>query len=168
MIRPILAALALGIVFGAFGAWKLIPRPPPEVRTVERVTQGATVEHVRTVEGPVRVETRTVTREVPGPERPGPVRETIVTRIEERAPVIIERAAEAKALSVERGEVRITPVSFVPPNWAVGLGAQLLPDTRVELGIEHRLFGPVWVRAWALQPLQLQPPAVGLGVRIEF
>jgi hypothetical protein len=164
VIRPLLAALALGLVLGGLAGWRLAPRPAPEIRTVERLVQGEAVERVREVLGPVRVETRTVTRTIPGPERPGPTRETVVTRIEERAGTVVEREG---AVRVEE-RLRTVTVQAPPPVWAVGAGLQLLPDQRLEIALEHRLVGPVWVRAWALQPTALQPPAVGLGLRVEW
>lgn len=161
-LRTHAAAFALGAVLSAVAAWKLLPRPAAV--TVDRAVQGAAIERIREVAGPVRVETRTVTRTVPGPERPGPVREVTVVRIEERAGTVREVAGA----TVVEERLRTVTVPAPRPVWAVGVGAQVLPDVRAELALERRLFGPVWLRAAVVQPLRVEAPAVVVGLRIEL
>lgn len=140
----------------------------PATVTVEHTVEGKTVEHVvnheTTIEGPVQIRTVTRTRTVPGPAVPGPVVETVVTRVEQRAPITIVKEGE-KQIQVQTREVTITKPL---PGWALGAGLQLLPDKRAEISLERRLIGPVWARAWVLQPLSIQVPAVGVGLRVEF
>lgn len=174
------AALALGLLLGAFAAWRLLPRPAPAVHLVEashevaslaqRVEEGAgrttITEFAPACAGPMQLVPGPL-RTVPGPERlvpvPGPervVRQTVI----ERGPVVTVTAATVE--SETHRELVVTPAA--PPAWAVSAGAQLLPDQRLEVGLEHRLLGPVWARAWALQPLALAAPAVGVGLRVEW
>jgi hypothetical protein len=117
------------------------------------------------VEGPETVTTRTVTREV-SPDVPGPERVTTVVQVVERGPVTIERASEATGAA--KAETRTVTVTLPPAAWAVSAGLQVLPDRRLELGLERRVVGPVWARAWALQAAAMEPPALGVALRVEW
>jgi hypothetical protein len=178
--RSLLAAAGIGLTFGGLAGWHLHTPPPPApaVHAVEAsATTASLAQHVEA--GPERI---TVTEylpgpvrlvpgpAVPGPERlvpvPGPERILRVT-VTERGPVVTD--THATAASERRQELTVTPPPPVErPGWAVGAGLQLLPDQRLELALERRIVGPVWARAWALQPMALQPPAVGLGLRVEW
>ena len=162
---------------GAGGYWLHTPPPAPKVEVHE--VEKSKIEYrdrevEKVTEGPVRVVERWRTTAAAAPPPPGcpacPGCEEH-TRIEERGPVVAERREVASvAAKVERvAEVVVTPPPPVArPSWAVSGGLQLIPDQRLELGLDRRLFGPFWVRAWVLQPAALSLPAVGVGLRAEF
>lgn len=99
------------------------------------------------VEGPVRIQT--VTRTVPGPAGP----ERIVTRIEERAPVVVERQAEARrtaevAVQAAKVVVNEQPRWLVTGTAGIQLGAPLHPPA-YGVQLMYRVAGPAWVGAAA-------------------
>ena len=165
---------------GGVVGWRL--RGVPAVVAAKVEVQRVEVERVREVAGPVRVErgpVRVVERwsVAAGPvsaPAPGcaPCPECVVhERVEERGVettlrgvVVTETAVSAR--QEERSSVVVTPVAR--PGWAVTAGLQLLPDRQLELGLERRLLGPVWARAWVLQPAAAALPAVGVGLRVEW
>lgn len=171
---PALAALA-GLFAGAVVGWRLHPDPPPGVDLAVALRAASSWRERATatrVEGPVRVVERWRTLAAPAPPpapgcAPCPACEEH-ERVEERGPVTTtqatERAQETRVEQVVREVVRPAPHA----SWALSGGLQLLPDVRAEVGLEHRLLGPVWARAWALQPLRADLPAVGVGLRVEW
>lgn len=185
--RSLLAAAGVGLAFGGLAGWHLhTPPPAPAVHTVEASASVASLTQrvedsgsrttvtefapacqgpVQIVPGPVR-DGKPIYIQVPGPAVPGPeriIRQTVI----ERGPVVTDtRAASA---TEHRSELVVTPPPPTErPGWALGAGLQLLPDKRLELALERRLFGPVWLRAWALQAAAVEPPAVGIGLRVEW
>lgn len=160
----------LPIVFilgGATGWWVHRPEPVYIEDVVVHTIHGTDTVVEKTVTGPVRVETVTETKYTPGPERPGPTITKVVTHIEQRDPVIIEKGSVKEFTGIDAKQ-SITVMAPAKPDWALGVGAQFLPDKRIQLTLERRLLGPVWAQAWVLQPLQINPPAVGLGLKVEF
>jgi hypothetical protein len=159
------AALALAAAFvgGRYSR-------PVEVREVVKVeTKTVTVTEwkdrivEKRVEGPVRI--RTVTREVPGGER-------VVTVVEERGPVVTDRASDAAGSTASRTTENVVSVRVVEsarPGWrlsvAAGWDAEAL-SLRPELyGVEvsRRLVGTVWIGAWARTDR-----TGGLGLAMEW
>ena len=165
-----LTALAgcLGLATGAALVWHLRP-PDVRVETHEvEVVRWRDREVVREVAGPVRVETETVTRWLPVEVGTSTVLAPVV-----RVHTVEERGTSTLYLSVRQEgsrEVERATLTVPPPRpeWAVGAGLQLLPGRRVEVALERQIAGPVWIRAWALQPVAAEWPAVGMGVRVEF
>lgn len=116
-------------------------------------------------EGPVRVVERWRTAAAPGCPA------TQAERVTERGPVAENRRTETarQATNEERATASITPPPPSPrPSWAIALGAQLLPGRALTVGVGRRIVGPVWAEGWLAQPLELSPPAVGVGLRVEF
>lgn len=179
--RTLAISVAVALLLGAALGYRLhTPPPAPAVHAVESsATQATTTQRI--TEAPSRTTitdyappacvperilgpTRTVvgpTVYTPGPERI--VRQTVI----ERGPVVTDTHAATQA--EHHAELVLTPPPPVPrPSWAVTAGLQLLPDHRLELGLERRVVGPIWVRAWALQAAAIEPPAVGVGLRVEW
>lgn len=158
--------LAPAAVAGVTIGWGLHRPPPARVDTHETVrTEWRDREVEKRVEGPERVTTRTVTREIPR-DVPGAERVTTVVQVVDRGPVTVERSVEATGAA--RVETKTLTVTLPPATWSLGLGAQLLPGTAVQLELGRRIVGPIWAEAWATQPLQLAVPAVGVGLRVEW
>lgn len=185
--RTFAIGCAACLVLGTGIGWRLhVPPAAPAVHLVEATHETAQLaQHVE--EGPSRT---TVTdyapaclgpvqlvpgavrllpgQPVPGPERlvPGPERIVRIS-VTERGPVVTDTRVASEA--EHRQELGVTPP---PPalrlGWAVSAGLQLLPDHRLELGLERRLFGPLWARASLLQPATFTTPAVIVGLRMEF
>ena len=120
-----------------------------------------------TVVGPTQIQTRTVVVPVPVTGPTGTV--LYVPRIET---VTTELRGEVKTFASqvlsEKASENLSLVPAPPPDWAVGIGGQMFPSYRIEASVERRLFGPLWVRGWVQQPIAVEPPAVGFGVRVEF
>lgn len=153
-----------GLVGMAGGAWLERTYRPPEVKVQEKLVKADKEVVVKTVEGPVRIETKTVTKTVPGPERPGPTIERVVTRVETRDPIIIDRATRT---DTETATISIEKPLPEPAQWAFGAGLQT--GVEVQVSLSRRLFGPFWLTGWVNQPTELKPPAsAGLGLRVEF
>jgi hypothetical protein len=156
-------ALVAAFVGGRYAA-------PVEVREIVKVeTKTVTVTEwkdrivEKRVEGPVRI--RTVTREVPGGER-------VVTVVEERGPVTVDRSQDRAGESRETGSStvvseRVTKVA--KPGWRASVLAGWdadAPALRPELyGVEvsRRLVGTVWIGAWARTDR-----TGGLGLAMEW
>lgn len=167
--------VALALSAGAALGWHLHPDPAPGVdlrAAYEAARSWRSQSTEQRTEGPVRVveRWRTVAAPTP-PPRPGcdpcPACEEH-ERVIERGPVTTTTATQTAAEERIREVVREVVTPAPRPGWAALLGLQVLPDQRIEVGIERRLFGPVWVRGWALQPIAVAAPAVGLGLRVEF
>lgn len=187
------AALALGLVFGGMAGWHLhTPPPAPAVHAVEASREVAQLAQrveesgsTTTITDFAPVDPRCPVQIVPGPERlvPGPVREGAPVFVQGppvpgperivRQTVIVKGPSttdtKAETATEHHAELVLTPPPVLPPaGWAATLGLQLLPDKRLELGLERRLFGPLWARVWLLQPAAIEPPAVGVGLRVEW
>lgn len=162
---------AVALVAGAVLGWHLHPDPAPKVEVHEVVrTQVEYRDRVqeRVTEGPERVTTHTVTREIPR-DVPGPERVVTVTQVVERGPVVTERAEERAGVAQAAREtaVVVTPPPTAPaPRWAVSGGALALPGPQLtwQVGAGVRLLGPVWAEAWVAP----QAPAAGIGVRVAW
>ena len=187
-VRPIAIALALGLLLGAGLVWRLRPATPArveyrlrELTSDERASLQRTVTVVgpeRVVAGPVSIVERWRTlpptpSPAPGcPPCPGCAEHE---RTETRQPVETDRGAQTTTTDRE-SESRTSvaraidslQIAAAPPGWAVSAGLQLLPDQRLEVGVDRRLFGPFWARAWVLAPASLTWPAVGVGLRVEW
>ena len=175
----LLGATALaGLLVGGVIGWRVRGKPPEpkvEVREVERVKvefRDRVVE--KEVAGPVRVEEHWRTVSAPAAVVPGcpacPACEEH-TRVEYRDRVVTETrtVASGAAQDTHKDSQVVTPPPPTPmPTWALSGGLQLVPDRRLELGLELRLFGPVWTRAWVLQEITWTLPAAGVGLRVEW
>lgn len=172
-MRPFIIPAVCLIVGLALGAGLYRRFAPGKVefkdREVERVVEKEGKVEVREVAGPVRVETRTVVKTVPGPERPGPTVERIVTRVETRDPVTVDRHSDTVTESASKA-VTVTlekPLADLP-GWTLGAGLQLRPDQELQVEVGRRIIGPVWLTVWAMAPMRLEVPALGVGVRVEL
>lgn len=129
---------------------------PAEVRELVKVeTKTVTVTEwkdrvvEKRVEGPVRI--RTVTREVPGGER-------VVTVVEERGPVTVDRRQDRAGESKETGSSAIVServTKAARPDWRASVLAgwdadapSLRPET-YGVEVSRRVVGTVWLGAWA-------------------
>lgn len=89
----------------------------------------------------------------------------------EAGPMQVISRTEAQTVRQEnRSTQTITLDKPAPPaaQWAVGGGLQLMPGQALQISLERRLFGPIWVTGWALQPFKLAVPSAGVGLRVEF
>lgn len=160
----------LGLVLGA-GLYRRFAPAKVEFkdREVTKVVEKEGKVEVREVAGPVRVETKTVVKTVPGPERPGPTVERIVTRVETRDPVTVDRHSDTVTESASKAvTVTLEKPLADPPGWTLGAGLQLRPDQELQIEVGRRIIGPVWLTAWAMAPMRLEVPALGVGVRVEL
>lgn len=122
----------------------------------------------KTIQGPVRI--RTVTREVPGGER-------VVERVVERGPVTTERQSDLTGQS--SGTTASTAATATVseagrPGWAVTGGAEwdpgrlALEPERLEIGVDRRVWGTVWLGVRGSAGTGFSDPRVGATVRLEF
>lgn len=160
--------IGIFLLGGALGAWVHHRLAPPIIKyqdkIVEKVVEREGKTQIKEVDGPVRIQT--VTRTVQGPEH---TVERIVTRTEQRDPVVIERASTTAMES--RTATQVVTLEKPAPElagWALGAGLGIVPEYRAHVALARRLFGPVWVEAWADQPLKLAVPSAGVGLRVEF
>lgn len=176
-----LLALAVVAIIGAFFGRLTAPervRVEERERVVRRVEWREKLVEKR-VEGPVRI--RTVTREIPpSPGSPCPDRPLLETeRIEERGPVVVNRAAESAERIVREVVKERIEVPAPLPQWRAGalvgfdLGALSLasPAGALVVGghVERRVWGPLSLGAFALVPLARPlAPAVGASLSVEW
>jgi hypothetical protein len=159
----VLLALVAAFVGGRYSR-------PAEVREVVKVeTKTVTVTEWRDrivekrVEGPVRI--RTVTREVPGGER-------VVTVVEERGPVTVDRSQDRAGESKETGSSAVVServTKAARPGWRASVLAgwdadapSLRPET-YGVEVSRRVVGTVWIGAWARTDR-----TGGLSLALEF
>lgn len=171
--KPLGVGVGIFLLGGGLGAWAHRHFAPPVIKyqdkVVEKVVEKEGKVEVREVAGPVRVETRTVVKSVPGPERPGPTVERIVTRVETRDPVTVDRHSDTVTESASKAvTVTLEKPLADPPGWTLGAGLQLRPDQELQIEVGRRIIGPVWLTAWAMAPMRLEVPALGVGVRVEL
>lgn len=165
-LPPVVAGVC-GLATGGAVAYRLVPRPAPEVRVEYRdrvEVQLRDREVVREVVGPERVTVRTVTRVEAGTSTPATI--CTVTRIEQRAGTVVERVhTEQAQAATERASLSVTLPAPLP-RWSVSAGAQLGLDLvpRPVIGGGLRLAGPVWLEV-SLLPLT---PAAQVGLRVTF
>jgi hypothetical protein len=156
-------ALAAAFVGGRYSR-------PVEVREVVKVeTKTVTVTEwkdrivEKRVEGPVRI--RTVTREVPGGER-------VVTVVEERGPVVTDRASDAAGSTASKTTGTVVServIKAAQPGWRASVLAgwdagspSLRPET-YGVEVSRRVVGTVWIGAWARTDR-----TGGLGLAMEW
>lgn len=142
----IVGGLALGLVGYGVGRYA----QPAKVITVtktETQVEWKDREVVREVAGPVRTVTRTVERLAKCPEGgTTPTRE--ITIVEDRGPVVTDRASASDGTAQAKAEVR-TSVVAEQPRLALQAGAVAGADFRPtwNAGASYRLAGPLWLGA---------------------
>jgi hypothetical protein len=98
----------------------------------------------------------------------GIVRATVI----ETGPTqVIERtASKVKTQEEVRTEVvTVDKPSPDAPRWAAGAAVRVLSLDALDLSLEHRLFGHLWVTGHAVQPMKLALPRdFFVGARLEF
>jgi hypothetical protein len=155
----------LGFVAGGALGWRLAGAPPPVERRVEERIVYRDRTTTNTVAGPVRIQTRTVTVQVPVTTSTGTV--LYVPRTET---VVNEVRGEIKTFTFrdtnEKLSFKVYEMPKPPPTWSVDWRPRLLPtqDLVGTLAVGYRAIGPAWVEVW-VSPLA---PSAGVGLRVEF
>jgi hypothetical protein len=157
----VLAALVVGFLAGKFTT------KPKVVETVKVETKTVTVTEWRDrivekqIKGPVQV--RTITIEKPGGEK-------VVERFVYRGPVTTDRTEDGSGSAAQTGTTAATAskvTTSARPGWrlAVMAGTDRLSLSPTIYGgqIDRRLFGTLWLGAWATTEKQ-----AGLSVALEF
>lgn len=154
----------------AAGGWCARGEEPVRVVQVERVIERVVTARAETREerGPVRVSVRREPRVVATPGG-GQTVVWAVERLVERGPVRREAFVGAQEASRDAFSDRSASGPGTPAraSWAASAGLRLLPSRALEVGLERRLFGPAWARAWAaIDPDRA--PQIGVGLRVEW
>lgn len=140
--RWFVVGIVSGLMVTFFFVGILVGRSKAGVRVETKVvTVTKEVQVEKRVEGPVRIVDRVI--ETPGPA--GPVIERV--RIEERAPVVIERAGAKEFVALET-----TKTVYSKPDWSLSLKtgwSHLRPEPDVYgLLLERRIIGSMRLGAW--------------------